>query len=87
MDRQTSTKQNALYVKPTEYEPIPMVAVESFESKLDNNSFDPSKFSPPNDFMNKLMACFETLYSNKFTSPNRRKSYRVDPDFLPLYPT
>lgn len=28
--------------------------VRSFESKLDNNSFDPSKFSPPNDFMLKL---------------------------------
>lgn len=66
MDRQMTTKQNALYVKPTEYEPIPMVAVKSFESKLDNNSFDPSKFSPPNDFMNKLMERM-SVYKNSPT--------------------
>ena len=39
---------------PTISKPIPIQKVNSFESKSNNNNFDPSKSSPPNDFMMKL---------------------------------
>ena len=39
----------------------------SFESKLDNNSFDPSKFSPPNDFLLKLRERISNYETNDFT--------------------
>lgn len=38
----------------TKFDTIIIKHVNSFESKLDSNSFDPSKFSPPNEFINKL---------------------------------
>ena len=46
---------------------IPLEPVKSFESKLDNNSFDPCKFSPPNDFMNKLMIRMNSYERNSPT--------------------
>lgn len=49
------SQKNALQLENEELKVIPLETVKSFESKLDNNSFDPCKFSPPNDFMNKLM--------------------------------
>ena len=39
---------------PTISKPIPIKKVDSFESRSNNNNFDPSKSSPPNDFMIKL---------------------------------
>ena len=53
--QQIQGQQNALKLENGELKEIPLQTTKSFESKLDNNSFDPSKFSPPNDFMNKLM--------------------------------
>ena len=53
--QQIQGQQNALKLENEELKEIPLQTTKSFESKLDNNSFDPSKFSPPNDFMNKLM--------------------------------
>ena len=53
--QQLQGQQNALKLENEELKEIPLQTTKSFESKLDNNSFDPSKFSPPNDFMNKLM--------------------------------
>jgi hypothetical protein len=40
---------------PSLSKPIPLKKVDSYESKSNNNIFDPSKSSPPNDFMIKLM--------------------------------
>ncbi len=40
---------------PSISKPIPIKKVDSFESKSNNNNFDPSKSSPPNNFMMKLM--------------------------------
>ena len=40
---------------PSISKPIPIRKVDSFESKSNNNNFDPSKSSPPNNFMMKLM--------------------------------
>tara|TARA_B100000900_G_scaffold38510_1_gene28923 strand:- start:196 stop:468 length:273 start_codon:yes stop_codon:yes gene_type:complete len=31
---------------------------------MNENSFDPSKFSPPNDFMNKLQSRYHYLFQN-----------------------
>jgi len=62
MDNQYTIASDVLSPKIEEYETIPLVNTKSFESKLDNSSFDPSKFSPPNDFMNKLkerMSCYK----------------------------
>jgi len=39
---------------PVLNKPIPIKRVNSHESKSNNNNFDPSKSSPPNDFMIKL---------------------------------
>ena len=39
---------------PSISKPIPIKKVNSFESKSNNNNFDPSKSSPPNNFMIKL---------------------------------
>jgi hypothetical protein len=39
---------------PSLSKPIPIKRVNSYESKSNNNNFDPSKSSPPNDFMIKL---------------------------------
>ena len=39
---------------PNISKPIPIKKVDSFESKSNNNNFDPSKSSPPNEFMIKL---------------------------------
>jgi hypothetical protein len=55
LQAQKNVQINAIQLENEELKPIPLETVKSFESKLDNNSFDPSKFSPPNDFMNKLM--------------------------------
>lgn len=52
---QKDNVNNAIQLENEELKVIPLETVKSFESKLDNNSFDPCKFSPPNDFMNKLM--------------------------------
>lgn len=55
LEAKKDVKKNALQLENEELKAIPLESVKSFESKLDNNSFDPSKFSPPNDFMNKLI--------------------------------
>lgn len=39
---------------PTISKPIPIKRVDSYESKSNNNNFDPSKSSPPNEFMIKM---------------------------------
>lgn len=39
---------------PTISKPIQIKRVDSYESKSNNNNFDPSKSSPPNEFMMKL---------------------------------
>ena len=39
---------------PSISKPIPIKRVDSYESKSNNNNFDPSKSSPPNEFMIKL---------------------------------
>jgi len=59
-----NVNKNALQLENEELKPIPLESVKSFESKLDNNSFDPSKFSPPNDFMNKLMTRMNSYERN-----------------------
>tara|TARA_Y100000992_G_scaffold21058_1_gene12114 strand:+ start:1070 stop:1270 length:201 start_codon:yes stop_codon:yes gene_type:complete len=56
MIRQQILEKNIKKVEheETKNETLVMKHVNSFESKLDSNSFDPSKFSPPNEFINKL---------------------------------
>jgi hypothetical protein len=49
-----------------EPEVVKIARVPSFESKLDNNSFDPSKFSPPNDFLLKLRERISNYETNDF---------------------
>tara|TARA_B100000035_G_scaffold93670_1_gene79283 strand:+ start:2526 stop:2750 length:225 start_codon:yes stop_codon:yes gene_type:complete len=49
-----------------EPEVVKIARVTSFESKLDNNSFDPSKFSPPNDFLLKLRERISNYETNDF---------------------
>lgn len=39
---------------PSISKPVPIKRVNSYESKSNNNIFDPSKSSPPNEFMIKL---------------------------------
>jgi hypothetical protein len=40
---------------PALSKPIPIQKVDSYENKSNNNIFDPSKSSPPNEFMIKLL--------------------------------
>jgi len=40
---------------PSLSKPIPIKRVNSHESQSNNSNFDPSKSSPPNDFMIKLV--------------------------------
>lgn len=56
MIRQQILEKNIKKVEheETKNETLAIKHVNSFESKLDSNSFDPSKFSPPNEFINKL---------------------------------
>lgn len=48
-------------------QPIPLKKVTSFENSselsLNNTFFDPSKMSPPNSFMDKLIKRMDTYYS------------------------
>ena len=44
--------------------PIPIKRVDSYESKSNNNNFDPSKSSPPNEFMIKLYQRMNYLNSS-----------------------
>jgi hypothetical protein len=50
-------------------QPIPLKKVTSFENSselsLNNTFFDPSKMSPPNNFMDKLIKRMDTYYSPK----------------------
>tara|TARA_Y100000591_G_C21288247_1_gene430602 strand:+ start:114 stop:344 length:231 start_codon:yes stop_codon:yes gene_type:complete len=62
-----NSQKNALQLENEELKEIPLETVKSFESKLDNNSFDPCKFSPPNDFMNKLMTRMNSYERNSPT--------------------
>jgi hypothetical protein len=62
-----NVQKNAIQLENEELKVIPLEPVKSFESKLDNNSFDPCKFSPPNDFMNKLMIRMNSYERNSPT--------------------
>ena len=64
---QKDNVNNAIQLENEELKVIPLEPVKSFESKLDNNSFDPCKFSPPNDFMNKLMIRMNSYERNSTT--------------------
>jgi hypothetical protein len=48
-------------------QPIPLKKVSSFETtselSLNHTFFDPSKMSPPNSFMDKLMKRMDNYYS------------------------
>jgi hypothetical protein len=67
---QKNVQKNAIQLENEELKVIPLETIKSFESKLDNNSFDPCKFSPPNDFMNKLMI---RMNSYERSSPTLKK--------------
>uniref|UniRef100_A0A6C0EGQ4 Uncharacterized protein n=1 Tax=viral metagenome TaxID=1070528 RepID=A0A6C0EGQ4_9ZZZZ len=62
--QQLQAQKNAIKLENEELKEIPLESVKSFESKLDNNSFDPCKFSPPNNFMNKLLSRMNTYERN-----------------------
>lgn len=62
--QQLQAQKNAIKLENEELKEIPLESVKSFESKLDNNSFDPCKFSPPNNFMNKLLNRMNTYERN-----------------------
>ena len=62
--QQLQAQKNAIKLENEELKEIPLELVKSFESKLDNNSFDPCKFSPPNNFMNKLLSRMNTYERN-----------------------
>ena len=53
-------------------QPIPLKKVTSFENSselsLNHTFFDPSKMSPPNNFMDKLIKRMDTYYSPKDNS-------------------
>ena len=50
---------------PTISKPIHIKRVDSYESKSNNNNFDPSKSSPPNDFMIKMYKRMNYLENSK----------------------
>ena len=42
----------------------PVITNDNKKMTMNENSFDPSKFSPPNDFMNKLQSRYHYLFQN-----------------------
>ncbi len=50
---------------------IPLQKINSFESKSNNNNFDPNKSSPPNDFMIKLYNRIRQ-FDNKLEIPSEK---------------
>jgi hypothetical protein len=58
---------------PTNYvksEPIPIKNNHSIEPSLRQNLFDPTKSSPPNEFLNKLRFRMDTYYMKSVVPVN-----------------
>ena len=60
--------------------PVPIKTVSSYdtlnEHSLNHNIIDPSKMSPPNDFMNKLLKRMDNYYSPTSKSHKEKGKYK-----------